>query len=235
MMKLLNCLAVVTCFAGPVAAAERLITVIGTGQVASVPDMAKFDISVQTEAPTASEALRQNSARMQTIQDELRTLGLEARDIQTTRVNVGPVWTDWAPKEGGEPTRKIAGYTSSSSIALTLRDLDAVGGLLDRLVEIGASSVSGPHFGFQDPRPALDEARRAAVRDGRAQAELFAEAAGVRLGSLAAIVPQGNGMIGGGHPVMHMMEAARSVPVAPGELDTRIEVTMQWEILDIQR
>lgn len=108
-----------------------------------------------------------------------------------------------------------------------VEDLEKLGRILDDAVSDGANGLGGISFGLKDPAPAMAEARRLSVLDAIEQAELYAEAAGVKLLRITGITPQA-----GFRPVPMM--AARSmaaemvdaVPVSGGEIETRAEVTI---------
>lgn len=110
-----------------------------------------------------------------------------------------------------------------------MRDLSALGSVLDAVIADGANSFQGLNFGLQDPEPTLDEARRRAVADGLRKAALYAAAAGVRLGPLTSLSEAGSNQ-----PRPEMMQAARmssdAVPVAPGEVTVSASVTMVFAI-----
>jgi hypothetical protein len=50
--------------------------------------MATIGAGVTSEAPTAVEALRMNSAEMQKVIDRIKALGIAEKDIQTTGINL---------------------------------------------------------------------------------------------------------------------------------------------------
>ncbi len=222
----------VTCLLGLPAAAQtaapRVLTVNGEGRVSVVPDMATVSAGVQTLAETAEAALRQNSAAMQKIFGVLSEAGIEARDMQTGALSLYPQYGRPGQNDGDAPV--IAGYVASNVLTVRVRALDELGTVLDRLGQAGANQINGVSFGLQDPGPATDAARKAAVADAQARAKLYAGAAGVRLGDVQSLSEQATGRPG---PVMMNMaraEAAFDVPVAEGELDITAEVQIVWAI-----
>jgi len=184
---------------------------------------------VSEEAPTAAEALRRMSAAGESILARLAEAGLAPRDIQTSGLTLQPIYQ--SRRDDGMP--EITGFVAETRFGLRVRDLEALGGLLDSLVtEAGANSLQSVEFTLSEPRPAQDAARREAVADGRAKAELFAEAAGVTLGALVSMDEE----VSGGMPVpmleMRMMDAAGSVPIAEGEVGIDARVTMVFAIAE---
>ncbi len=59
-------------------------------------------------------------------------------------------------------------------VTVKIRALDGLGAVLDAAVADGANTLNGLTFGLQDPRPAMDAARTAAVEDAAAKARLMA-------------------------------------------------------------
>jgi hypothetical protein len=219
------------CSAAPQAAAQnetplRTITVNGEGEVSAAPDMAVISIGVQTEADSAAEALRTNSAAMRATIDKLKELGVEDRDIQTSGLSINPRY-DYERNRAKPP---IIGYTASNTVTVRLRDLDRAGAVIDQAVQSGANNLNGISFTFADPDPLYDAARRDAVADARAKAALLADAAGVELGRLLRIE---GGYVNAPQPMVKMarMEAdASTVPLAAGESAVTANVTLVYEI-----
>ena len=78
----------------PAAAQEppRQVTVTGAAEADAVPDLATVTAGVETEAPTAAEALAANSEVMRAVFAALEAAGIERRDMQTSQLTLNPVW-----------------------------------------------------------------------------------------------------------------------------------------------
>ena len=207
--------------------ARAQLTVTGQGEAHAAPDMATITVGAVSEAATAAEALEQNSAQVSAAIDALKAAGVEARDIQTNGFSVQPRYVN--DREANSAPR-IDGYRVSNSVMVRVRQLDTVGSLLDTLVKAGANDIGGISFGISDADALQDEARVAAVADARHKAELYAEAAGVKLGDIRAIDESGGGFPGP-QPVMRMkaMEAAPA-PIEAGEQTITASVRVVYEI-----
>lgn len=204
------------------------IAVTGEGRVTAVPDMATVTLGVSAEAGTAREAMDQTSQGVAVLFETLNAAGVEARDIQTSGLALGPVWQQ--SRDGAAPPH-ITGYSASNNVTVRVRAIGDLGGLLDRALDGGVNTLNGVSFGIQEPEPRLDEARAAAVVDARRKAELYAKAAGVGLGRVLTI-SEGGGSVA---PVpMYRMERAMAapVPVAEGETELAAQVTVVWELAD---
>lgn len=230
-MRVLSALALASALALPLSspalaqeAPAPLLNVTGIGTIEAAPDMASLSIGVTTQGETAVAALAANSAAMEAVMARLAAAGVEARDMQTSNLSVNPNWTGY---DTNSPT--ISGYIAANMLTVTIRDLAGLGQVLDAAVQDGANTLNGLSFGFVDPGPLLDEARKEAVADARARAELLAAAAGVKLGRIVSIsegtAPEGP------IPLYKAELAAAPVPVAGGEMNVEAAVTIFYEIV----
>ncbi len=210
-----------------------LITINGLGEVTAEPDMAIVASGVVTDAETARAALDANTRAMAALFEVLSDAGIAERDIQTSGFSVQPkyVQSDRRDAQGYRLPPVIAGYRVSNAVTVRVRDLDDLGRVLDRSVTVGANSISGVSFAVAEPDDLLDEARRRAVADAIARAELMTEAAGVGLGRIRSISEQSAPRPLPMADMARMAVSAESaVPVAAGELTFSATVSIQWEI-----
>ena len=213
--------------AGVASAAPRSITVTGEGVVTAVPDMAVLTLEVSDEAAEAAEALDTVAARARAVFARLGAMEIAARDMQTSALGLTPLWS--RPREADQPP-EIRGYRASTRVTIRLRDLDLLPEIFGAVVADGANGFGGLQFTVAQPRPLHDEARRAAVADARARADLYAAAAGVQLGPVLSLSESGGQRP---QPVMMAraeMAASGAMPVAAGELEFAASVTMVFAI-----
>jgi uncharacterized protein YggE len=156
----------------------------------------------------------------------IEDIGIPAKDVQTSGFSVSPRYEQ--RREKGPPV--LVGYEVINRVRIILRDLSQVGRVLDEMVRQGANTAAGIDFSLSEPRPVLDRARLAALDDARHRAKLYADAAGVKLGRVlllqeatpAVPMPKQFGV---------MREAiAASVPVAPGEEEFHVSITVTYAL-----
>jgi uncharacterized protein YggE len=218
-----------------IAAGHTLLTVNAQGSSTRTPDMAGFSAGVTTQGATASEALNANSTRMTQVIASLKRAGVADKDIQTSNLSVNPVYAQPKRQPDGsfvDGPREIVGYEASNNVSVRQRKLDDMGKVIDALVKAGANQVNGPNFSLSQPDAALNEARVAAIKDARARADLYAGAAGMRVARVVSITESGGYAPA---PVMFRAKAAMdslgaAPPVAAGELETNVNVTVQFEL-----
>lgn len=219
-----------------IAASHTLLTVSAEGRSTRTPDLAVFTAGVTTQGTTAGEALSANSTAMSRVIASLRKAGIAERDIQTSNLNLNPVYAPPRRMPDGsyesEPQR-IVGYQVNNTVSVRQRKLEEYGRVIDTLVASGANQVNGPNFQLDNSDAALDEARIAAMKAARGRGNLYAQAAGLRIVRIVSI--QESGGYYAPQPVMMRMEAAAAPappppPVAAGELQMTANVTVQFEL-----
>lgn len=209
------------------------ILVTGQGSTDLAPDMAILTLSVTRQAETARAALDANSLAMKEVLSAMKTEGIESRDLQTSGFSIQPNYVYPPQKSSGErePPR-IVGYTVRNSLTVRVRDITAVGGILDKSVSLGVNEGGNIMFTNDDPSEAITQARINAVKDAMAKANTLAGAAGVKTGKLLEISEQSFNP----RP-MPMARAERSlarssdaVPVAAGENTYKVTVNISYAI-----
>lgn len=215
--------AVLLAAALPASAAEKLVTVNGDSTVSVAPDTAIIRIGVTSQGKNARAANETNAKQMTAVLAAVKSSGIAARDIQTSRLSIQP---QYDPNRGG-PAR-LLGFQVTNQITVKIRDVGALPTVLDHAIEAGANEMSGIEFIVSEQSKLLDEARAEAIADARRKAELYAKAAGVKLGRVVAI--NEDGASPPPRPVMQAMRAG-AVPVAPGEQTLRAGVTVSYEIV----
>ncbi|MTH64659.1 SIMPL domain-containing protein [Paracoccus shanxieyensis] len=202
------------------------LTVTGQGMSSAQPDLAQITVGVSTEATTAAEAMSQNATRQSAVIEALKAEGIEARDIQTSGLNLSP---KMQYPDGQAP--QLVGYTAQNTVNIRVRDLAGLGTVLDKLVATGANEINGISFSREDMNEAQDQARAEAVKDARRRAELMAEAAGMRLGELRSL--SDSPVVEGPRPMMAMRAEAKAdaTPIEAGELSVSAQVTAIYDML----
>lgn len=226
-MRLLFAYAVIAAFLWPMAAfadANGTLTVTGTATVNAAPDQATLSLGVTTTGATAAAAMGANNDAASAVIARLIAAKVAERDMQTTGLSLNP---NWVMNTAGT-AQEIQGYTASSTLTVRIAALDAAGAILDAAIADGANTLNGLTFGLADPRPLEDDARKAAVADALARAQVLAQAAGESLGPIVSITEGG----GGQQPMPMLYKAASdsAVPLAAGEVGVSAEVTIVWQL-----
>lgn len=204
------------------------LDVSATGEVTRVPDLAIISAGVQTLQPTATAAIEENAARMERVRAALKRAGIEDRDIQTSSINLNPEYQ----YDQNRPPR-LTGYRATNTVNVKFRDLKRTGAILDALVAEGANQINGPNLTVDKPESALDEARTKAIANGRARADLYARALGMRVVRLISVSEGGGYNVPPPMPMMAQMAergAAADSKIDPGTQQLQVNVSMSFEL-----
>lgn len=217
-----------------IAQGNTLLTVSADGRSTRTPDLAVFSAGVTTQGSTAGEAMSANAAAMTKVFAALKKAGIADKDVQTSNINLNPVYGQPVIGPNGQVTQepRIVGYQANNTVSVKQRNLKAMGGVLDALVSAGANNANGPSFQVDDTDAAQDEARVAAMTKARARANLYARAAGLRVVRVISISEAGYAPPPP-MPVMYAKAAmadAAPTPIAVGEVESQVNVTVQFEL-----
>jgi hypothetical protein len=206
----------------PAHAEDKLVTVTGEATVAVAPDAAVIRLGVSSQDKTAREASEANAKQMTGVLAAIKDSGIADRDVQTSRLSLQP---QYDPNKSG--TARLTGFQANNQVTVKIRDIERLPAVLDRAIAAGANEMSGIEFVVSEQSKLLDRARDDAITDSRRKADLYAKAAGAKLGHVVTITEEGSA------PPPRPMQAMRAgaVPIAPGEQTLRVIVTVSYELV----
>lgn len=210
--------------------AAHAITVTARSEVKVVPDMASFNVTVNTSGSEAGEAQRANDELVSAVVDALKGSGVPAESIQTTYTWVNPNWT--YDEASGE--ERVIGYEAFTSLSISDVAVEDVSLLMQTAIDAGATGVNGLSYYSSTYDEAYQEALAAAVEASRPKAEAIANASGVSLGAIVGVTEgyqdmsvryaatEEAAMDAGGGDVMAKVE--------PGQVSIEASVTVSYAI-----
>jgi len=146
----------------------RTIEVSGTASVTVEPDIASFSIQVSEKADTTSEAQQRANQKMHALLSTLREANVEEKDLKTTMVNL------WPNYEYIDNRQVITGQVASQSVHVTVRNLSALGSIIDSLGQVSGITLNSISFDREDKSAAESEAREKALAKALSKAEQYA-------------------------------------------------------------
>jgi uncharacterized protein YggE len=222
----------------------NFITVSGHGEVTAVPDIASVSFTISKEAKTLKEAQSKMADTEKKALDFLKTSRIEDKDIRTSNISSYPKYDyvrNTCPQTGTEVMmydcggkQVLVGYVASENITVKIRNADEVGTIVQGLGGAGVSNLNGPNFEVDDEDALKVQARKKAIEDARAQAEVLAKDLGVRLVRISSFNEGGNyyPMYYGKDMEMSASSAPASLPavVPKGENTISSDVTITYQI-----
>ena len=172
--------------AADTACPENLITVSGTGEVMTEPDIGLVTLGVKTEHADVRTAQEQNAMIMDEVITSLLAAGIPRQDIQTVSYNIYPVYEDETRPFGG----KVKYYQVTSMVQVTVREVSRTGEIIDIAVKNGANQISSVGFSLS---PEKEKSLRAtvltqAVANARSDADVTAAATGVTITGVKSVM-----------------------------------------------
>ena len=204
------------------------ISVSGSGKASAKPDIATAVVGIQVTTNTLAEATSQANAKMTSIINQVKSMGVADKDMQTINYSVSPVTQQNTPQN---TTPRITGYNVSNQLRITIRKIDDLGKILDGAVTAGANNIYGVSFSIENPKPLQMQARADAVKDAQDKAGQLAKAGGLTLGKIifineGTVSPQ---------PIFRAAGApmaldSSAVPVQTGELEVTVSVDVRFAV-----
>ncbi|HEX2552213.1 MAG TPA: SIMPL domain-containing protein [Microvirga sp.] len=207
------------------------VSVTGAAEVQLKPDFAHLYATVGTTGDTVGQITDANRAATERVLARLQAIGVKREDIRTLNLQVvqTPPRVDREGREIRAPR-----FTANHTLRVTTRDLDGVGRLVGEILSVGDLTFQSLAWGLDRDDEGLDEARRAAVRNARRQAETYAGAAGVTLGRLMEIRDGDTPSFRGESDMVQARMASAPSPglavVPPASVRATASVQMVWEI-----
>jgi uncharacterized protein YggE len=210
---------------------STLFTVSGTGDATAIPDTALLSLGVNKTASTVDAAQKQVNTIINQVTENIKRLGVDAKDIKTVNYSVNPNYDYTAGSQ------KINGYVVDATIEVKVTPIDKANQAIDAATAAGATSVGNIQFTLaDDKKKALEEqARKEAIDAAKAKAESISRTAGIRLGRIVDVQENNSG-----YPQPVMMAAGLDKAVAPenpttqlnpGENKITSNVTISYETL----
>ncbi len=211
------------------------IMTYGSARVDVVPDQADLFLGVETERPTPAAAADATAQAATDVIAAVKAQGIDARDISTT-FTLAAVYDEDRDPAGRPLKRTLRGYKAEEAVTIRVRDVAKTGTLARTLIARGATSFRGFSFSYSKERGKQRELEAEATRDALAEARIYTDAIGVKLGRPLQI-----GSDGGPTPVVvakmpshtaskYQSSEAVVIPTEPGVQTISAEISVVWEI-----
>jgi uncharacterized protein len=218
----------------PAAAAERVLTMKGTGESTAVPDQLSFRLSVSAKRDDLEDALTEASRLMRHALAAAEQYGVTKDDMQSTGLQMYP---EYDYPSYGPPV--LTGYRVNQTARVLVKQLGKAGKAITAVVGSGGNQVRITHIQLEigDPEAVMAKARDAAVEEATAKAQQYADATGQSLGAVmdlrevSAVRPQPRDLY---YPSAYKRLAADTalaglrVPIRAGQDELRVTVQIVW-------
>lgn len=218
--------------ADPAFCPENTLSVSGSGEMMTTPDIAQVTVGVQTENADVRTAQQENARIMDGMIAALLAAGIPREDIQTAGYSIYPVYDESVRPFG----QKVRYYQVISMVQVTVRDISRTGEVIDIAVNNGANQVSSVSFSLS---PEREQAIRGqvitmAAKNARADADVAASATGVTITGVKSVnvgqvyVPFAYDNRYSG--TAEMKASAVPTPIEPGQVRVTAQVSISYLI-----
>jgi uncharacterized protein len=155
------------------------ITVFGSSIVRLDPDLVMIRFSVSSTQPQPADAFQKTRFVAQQVESYLSHI--KAEDVGMSRLSLSSAF------EYRDGKNHFVGYEANIDFVLLLRDLDQTERILVDLVGLGINHITRVDYQTSRLKEIRAQARQKAVQAAREKAELYCQAAGVKLGRVLHI------------------------------------------------
>jgi uncharacterized protein YggE len=214
------------------------ITVDGTGDAVTVPDIATFSFSVTETAKTVAEAQTKATDKINASLKAVRDGGVAEKDISTQSYSINPHYEYQGAvcsTYSCPPSKSIlTGYDVSQSISVKVRDLKKAGDLFTSIGTLGVQNIGNLAFSVDEPETVKAEARSKAIANAEAKAKKLSSELGVSLVRIISFSENNNvyprAVYSMGADLMNQKTASISPEIPTGEQKVTDNVTITYQI-----
>ena len=199
---------------------EHTLSISGSAEKSVAPDTASLNIGVVVQSPTAKQASDKNAGSMKAVINELKNIGLQDKDIQTSFLSIQPVY-----KYNGVTT--IEAYSASNNVQVTTKMLGNLSDIIDRSTAAGANQIGGVSFSVSEEKQKglREELLTQAVSDASSKANDLAKKLDVRIVGVKTSSINEGGIVQPFFREVSIAEGKVATPVMPGE--TKVSLSVQ--------
>ncbi len=213
------------------------LTVSAEGTINVPPDKAVLSFAIETVGEKLSDVQKGNQELVAKVLEECRRFNIPSEFIQTTSLNVVPEYPPPPLRRPADGTLensvpRIIGYRVVHHVNVEVRNLEIVGKVVDRVLQVGANRFSGIAWGLQNEQPTKLEVLKQASAKAQAKAEVLAQALNLKLvrminvseGGVSPSPPEGR------YRMAMAMDSGGEASVSAGEISIRGSVLLVYEI-----
>jgi uncharacterized protein len=205
---------------------DAFIAVAGEGHVNVAPDYAEFFADVVTRGESLDAATRLHTDRAAKATAALRALAKYNVNVERSSFRLEQVRGTARPPEKKQASPE---YRATTTFTVKANQISALNEVISSIAGAGVFEVRTVRYGINDEERAIDDARRAAVKNARRQAEVYADAAGVKLAEILEIF---DGLAQNLGSEASLRAATPNVQVSPpATIPFRAGINIKWRIV----
>jgi uncharacterized protein YggE len=206
------------------------VSVFGSAQIQAPPDRAQIELAVTRLANAAAQAFREARDASAKVSAFLASIGVRSADVATAHATLRQDF------DGYGENRRFLGYRAVIAYRIFLADLGKLEPLLVGAIDAGADRLDRLTFHTSRQAELRADARSRAVAAAQSKAELYARAAGVKLGAVLHVEDRNpselRAEVGHGATIdLTEAEDSGDQPTPPGSIVIQAAVNISYAIL----
>jgi uncharacterized protein YggE len=129
---------------------DHTITISGFASVYLPSDLIKIRVAMETKENLASNSLKKNTDISRAVDKAIKELGIKSSDISTTSFSIFDSFKSVLQADKVTYLDVFDGYKVVNEIEIRVKELSFVGKIIDRVVNAGATSITGITFTNDD-------------------------------------------------------------------------------------
>ncbi len=175
-----------SCYSVALSERSATVSVTGSASLDVTPDTVDMDIRVARTAEETKEAQKEVNIAITALLDILTAQGVSEDDITTTGYEFTPEY------DYSDGQRKLIGQRVTQSLTFSLKGIDGnpdlFPSLLDAISQVSNITLSSMRYTREDISSYYAEVKAMAMKDAIAKGEVYANSAGLTLGTAISIV-----------------------------------------------
>ena len=213
---------------------EKTVNVIGTATKSVEPDTLIIEFGVETVAGTAKQALEQNSEKLSSAINSLKTIGISSDELSTSRLNIYPVYQSHEDLLSGRYVQEIVGFRASNILAVETDQLSDAAKIIDLAIDNGANRVDFVSFTVSPPKikSVKESLIEEAVLDAKVKAKIAIKPLSQKIVGVSSVIVNDSGYSPA--PMLQRAEMfAGSAPIYSSDKDISVSVNVIFLIADV--
>ena len=200
------------------------IHVSGRGEVLVEPDIARFTLQVTRQGRDAAALKKEMDQVTASVLKLTDSAKVPREDVTAAMVQINPNYVRQNNRQ------VIDGVVANRTINITLRDLDQIGQLMNRALELGINNIGGVQLDTSKRVTLEGQALDLAIDDAKAEAERVAKGFGVRLMGVRNVQVTGHHNVNPRMARMAMADESGGDSFAAGQIVIKRELQATFAI-----
>ncbi len=216
---------------------RRIISVMGEAESQIVPDQAIVSMAIEIKDKNLNIAQKKNDEiASQLIKFATGKLGIDSKLVQTSSINIMPVYNESNCQNNNCPTPTLNHFLTSKGISIVLKDTKVLQDLIEKSLAIGVTRIENVEFTSSDLKNIEQQVQVVAAKNAKQKAAEIAKALGVEIGKPQRVTVNYSSPIFAtrsmkmASSMTNVLSVAAPETIAVGQITVKGSVSVDFEI-----